>query len=84
MSETEPEVPVSRGGLTGLGVGSEPGAAIFAIYYGGTTAQHGLRSGLAAMTAAVLGGVGEPHGALLGGLSLGLFAAFSDYFLDAR
>ena len=60
------------------------GAAIFAAYFGGANAQYGLRSGLAAMTAAVLGGVGDPRGALLAGLVLGVFASFSDYLLDAQ
>ncbi len=59
------------------------GAAIFAAYYGGASAQYGLRSSLAAMTAAVLGGVGDPRGALLAGVSLGIFSSFSDYLLDA-
>ena len=60
------------------------GAAIFAAYFGGANAQYGLRSGLAAMTAAVLGGVGDPRGALLGGVVLGVVASFSDYLLDAE
>ena len=60
------------------------GAAIFAAYFGGANAQYGLRSGLSAMTAAVLGGVGDPRGALLGGLVLGVVASFSDYLLDAE
>jgi branched-chain amino acid transport system permease protein len=60
------------------------GAAIFAAYFGGANAQYGLRSGLSAMTAAVLGGVGDPRGALLGGLVLGIVASFSDYLLDAQ
>jgi branched-chain amino acid transport system permease protein len=60
------------------------GAAIFAAYFGGANAQFGLRSGLAAMTAAVLGGVGDPRGALLGGIVLGVVASFSDYLLDAQ
>jgi branched-chain amino acid transport system permease protein len=60
------------------------GAAIFAAYFGGANAQYGLRSGLAAMTAAVLGGVGDPRGALLGGIVLGIVASFSDYLLDAQ
>jgi branched-chain amino acid transport system permease protein len=60
------------------------GAAIFAAYFGGANAQYGLRSGLAAMTAAVLGGVGDPRGALLGGVVLGVVASFSDYLLDAQ
>jgi len=60
------------------------GAAIFAAYYGGASVQHGLRGGLAAMTAPVLGRVGDPRGALLGGLALGIFGSFSDYLLDAQ
>jgi ABC-type branched-subunit amino acid transport system permease subunit len=60
------------------------GAAIFAAYFGGANAQYGLRSGLAAMTAAVLGGVGDPRGALLAGIMLGIFSSFSDYLLDAQ
>src|SRR5207248_8872375 len=60
------------------------GAAIFAAYFGGANAQYGLRSGLSAMTAAVLGGVGDPRGALLGGIVLGVVASFSDYLLDAQ
>jgi len=66
------------GGVAGFG------AAIFAAYFGGANAQYGLRSGLAAMTAAVLGGVGDPRGALMGGIVLGIVAAFSDYLLDAQ
>jgi len=66
------------GALSGLG------AAIYAAYYGGAYAQHGLRSGLAAMTAAILGGVGSPRGALVGGVLIGLFSSFADYFLDAK
>ena len=66
------------GGVAGFG------AAIFAAYFGGANAQYGLRSGLAAMTAAVLGGVGDPRGALLAGVVLGIFSSFSDYLLDAQ
>src|SRR5207244_13319381 len=40
------------GGLAGLA------ATVYGAYYGAAFAQHGLESGLAAMTAAVLGGVG--------------------------
>src|SRR5207344_821861 len=58
-------------------------AAIFAAYYGGTSANHGLRSGLVAMTAAFLGGIGNPAGALLGGVTLGVLSAFGDYLLSA-
>src|SRR6202011_3819506 len=66
------------GGVAGFG------AAIFAAYFGGANAQYGWRSGLAAMTAAVLGGVGDPRGALLAGIVLGIVSSFSDYLLDAQ
>ena len=59
------------------------GAAIFTAYFGAANAQFGLRSGLSAMTAAVLGGVGNLGGALLGGLVIGVFSSYSDYLLDA-
>jgi branched-chain amino acid transport system permease protein len=68
---------LAAGALTGLA------AAIFAAYYGGTSANHGLRSGLTAMTAAFLGGIGNPAGALLGGMVLGVIGAFGDYLLSA-
>src|SRR5712691_4409504 len=77
----------ARAQLIAFGVGGGVagfGAAIFAAYFGGANAQYGLRSGLAAMTAAVLGGVGDPRGALLAGVVLGIFSSFSDYLLDAQ
>lgn len=66
------------GAITGLA------AAIFTIYYGGDAHDYGLRGGLSAMTAAVLGGVGQPGGALAAGVWVGLISAYSDFFLDAR
>jgi branched-chain amino acid transport system permease protein len=77
----------ARAQLIAFGIGGGVagfGAAIFAAYFGGANAQYGLRSGLAAMTAAVLGGVGDPRGALLAGIVLGVFGSFSDYLLDAQ
>lgn len=59
-------------------------ALVFAVYHGGAYPQHGLRSGLAAMTAAVLGGVGSARGALAAGVALGVFGAFSDFLLDPQ
>jgi branched-chain amino acid transport system permease protein len=66
------------GGLAGAA------AFVFAIYYARPFGQHGAQSGLLAFAAAILGGIGSPIGALAGGLILGLLAAFSDFFLDAR
>lgn len=44
----------------------------------------GFRGGLMAFTAAVLGGIGNIQGAFLGGLLIGLIAAFSDFLFDPR
>ena len=44
----------------------------------------GLELGLVAFTAAVLGGIGNLSGAVLGGLLLGLIQAYTDGFIDAR
>ncbi len=60
------------------------GAAIFSAYYGLASSDYGLRSGLATITAAVLGGVGDPRGALLSGLAIGVFSSLSDYLLTAH
>lgn len=65
------------GGLAGAA------AFIFALYYARPFGDAGAQSGLLAFAAALLGGVGSPIGALLSGLSMGIFSAFSDYFLPA-
>ncbi len=44
----------------------------------------GFRVGLEAFTSAVLGGIGNITGAMLGGVLIGLLASFSDGFLNAR
>ena len=44
----------------------------------------GFRAGLQSFTAAVLGGIGNITGAMLGGFLIGLLAAFSDGYLNAR
>src|SRR6266545_4052607 len=59
-------------------------AFIFALYYDRTFGQHGVQSGLIAFLAAVLGGIGNPAGAFIAGLLLGVLAAASDYFLAAQ
>ncbi|MBL8047018.1 MAG: branched-chain amino acid ABC transporter permease, partial [Anaerolineales bacterium] len=42
------------------------------------------QNGLYAFTAAVLGGIGNIRGAVLGGLVIGLLRAFSDQFIGAQ
>jgi branched-chain amino acid transport system permease protein len=59
-------------------------AFIFAVYYGRPFGQNGAQSGLFAFTAAMLGGIGNPFGALASSLLLGISASFSDYFISAE
>ena len=42
----------------------------------------GFRAGLQSFTAAVLGGIGNITGAMLGGFLIGLLASFSDGYLE--
>ncbi|HLO28208.1 MAG TPA: hypothetical protein VK249_03680 [Anaerolineales bacterium] len=66
--------------------GALAGAAafIFAIYYGRPFGVHGAQSGLLAFAAALLGGIGNPIGALISGLVIGAFSSLSDYYLSAQ
>ena len=66
------------GALAGLG------AFIFAVTVERPVANQGAQSGLVAFTAAILGGIGNPIGALISSLIVGVFAAFSDYLFDGR
>ena len=59
-------------------------AFVFAVYYGRPFGQNGAQSGLFAFTAAMLGGIGNPLGALVSALTLGVFGSFSDYFMNAE
>lgn len=72
-------------GVFALG-GALAGAAafIFTLYYERPFGQHGAESGLLAFTAAVLGGIGNPLGALLSGIILGVLSSFSDFLLPAQ
>ena len=60
------------------------GAVIYALYVGTSGYNLGFRIGLIAFTAAVLGGIGNLSGAVLGGVLIGLIAAYNDGFGDAR
>ncbi len=60
------------------------GGVIYALYVGTTYFQLGFRLGVIAFTAAVLGGIGNLTGAVLGGVLIGLIAAYNDGFGDAR
>ncbi|MCE9647540.1 MAG: ABC transporter permease [Chloroflexi bacterium] len=66
--------------------GAFAGAAgfIFALYYSRPFGSHGAQSGLFAFMAALLGGIGNPIGALLSGLTIGAVSSLSDYYLTAQ
>jgi branched-chain amino acid transport system permease protein len=59
-------------------------AFIFAMYYTRPFGAAGAESGLLAFAAAILGGIGSPIGALIASMGLGIFSAFSDFFLSAQ
>jgi branched-chain amino acid transport system permease protein len=60
------------------------GAAGFVsgVYYGSTWFFNGFAAGLKAFTAAVLGGIGNLAGAMLGGFLIGLVEAFTTQFIS--
>ena len=66
--------------------GALAGAAsvIYGLYINTISYQMGFQNGLYAFTAAVLGGIGNIPGAMLGGLIIGLVRAFGDGYFGAR
>jgi branched-chain amino acid transport system permease protein len=60
------------------------GGLIWGLYYNTVYYQLGFRSGLIAFTAAVFGGIGNIPGAAIGGLIIGLTAAFSDSYIGSK
>ncbi len=68
-----------------IGGGLAGAAGLMAGLYNNTAWWFmGFRAGLEAFTAAVLGGIGNITGAMLGGILIGLLASFSDGYLNAR
>ncbi len=72
--------------VTFIIAGALAGAAgLVQILYNNTTVWNlGFRFGLNAFTSAVLGGIGNLQGAVLGGIVLGLINALSDRYLSAQ
>ena len=62
------------------------GAAGFVsgVYYGSTWFFNGFGAGLKAFTAAVLGGIGNIAGAMLGGFIIGIVEAFSTWLVGGQ
>jgi branched-chain amino acid transport system permease protein len=68
-----------------IGGGLAGAAGLMAGLYNNTAWWFmGFRAGLQAFTAAVLGGIGNITGAMLGGILIGLLASYSDGYLNAR
>src|SRR5207245_4994691 len=61
-----------------------PGGIIYGLSSDTVYYQVGFRTGLIAFTAAVFGGIGNIPGAAIGGLIIGLTAAFSDISIAGR
>jgi len=57
------------------------GGMIFGLYYNFTSFIIGFTAGLRAFTAAVLGGIGNVPGAMVGGLIIGLIEAMAGQFI---
>jgi len=72
--------------ITFVIAGALAGAAgLVQVLYNNTTVWNlGFRFGLNAFTSAVLGGIGNLQGAVLGGIVLGLINAFSDRYLSTQ
>ena len=57
------------------------GGMIFGLYYNFTSFLIGFTAGLRAFTAAVLGGIGNVPGAMVGGFAIGLIEAYGGQFI---
>jgi branched-chain amino acid transport system permease protein len=60
------------------------GSLFFGLYYGFTGFYIGYSTGLRAFTSAVLGGIGNIPGAVLGGLIIGLIQALGGQLLEVK
>ena len=59
-------------------------AVIYPLFNPTIHFQLGYRSGMDAFTAAVLGGIGNLPGAMLGGILIGLVRSMSDQYIETR
>jgi len=79
-------VEVDRVIMTAFFLGSAlagAGGLIFGLYYNFTSFIIGFNSGLRAFTAAVLGGIGNVPGAMLGGVLIGLIEAIGGQLIGS-
>ena len=80
-------VEVDRVIMTAFFIGSAlagAGGMVFGLYYNFTSFVIGYSAGLRAFTAAVLGGIGNVPGAMLGGMIIGLIETLSGQVVAVR
>ncbi len=80
-------VDVDRVVLTAFFLGSAmagAAAVVFGLYYNYTNFYIGFDAGLRAFTAAVLGGIGNVPGAMLGGLLIGIIETMTSQFISTN
>lgn len=80
-------VDVNRVIMTAFFLGSAlagAGGFIFGLYYNFTNFGIGFTAGLRAFTAAVLGGIGNIPGAMIGGLIIGIIEAMGGQYIGAK
>ena len=66
------------------GVMAGAGAALYTLVYENAKNDIGFRLGVKSFTAAVLGGIGNLKGALLGGLTLGLIETYGAHIFGGK
>src|SRR5260370_15334618 len=80
-------IDVDRVVMTAFFLGSPLAVAAalnFGLYYSSTSFIIGYTAGLRAFTAAVLGGIGNIPGAMLGGILIGLIESLDGHYLESR
>ncbi len=80
-------IPINRIIAVTCAIGSALGAVgglLFGLYYGTINFHDGYLIGLKAFTAAVLGGIGNIPGAMVGGLLLGLLEGLAAGYLSSQ
>src|SRR5207245_8351298 len=60
------------------------GGMIWGLYFNNLFYNLGFRTGLVAFTSAVFGGIGNIPGAAIGGVLIGLIAAYSDSYINSK
>jgi branched-chain amino acid transport system permease protein len=59
-------------------------SVVYSLYINTVSYQMGFQNGLYGFTAAVLGGIGNLPGAMIGGLTIGLVRSLGSFYLGER